>query len=654
MGKVNLITGTAHGKIGKIQYQSKGLKCIVRSAQPIGLSNNQATQINKPVFDKLSQEYNSWGRWALSEFETDLKKPQGAWNYYTKQNENSFKTGVTETTGWYVGKHTKALLGGCVYHESINKDYGIIQFADQLPVDYVDYDILIIFAIGEHPIAECEKRYVPYNNAEQHFDFIETAQNVTKIIGLIVSKDHKTLITGAFDIQAGGEVGDLYWNCPTNFINNGIQASTTNIGTDNQNVSISIDSQLIPEEYTTLSVKWTYLTEISGHLAGSSEIEPIGNSKTLTAPAQYYAIGTNIIQWELWNVEKNKSASSICKCTQRTDIIDINTLIEATGFTATWKTDFIGNLTITLTPPAFPTGYTGTWLKLSCKTSKQIASIPSGREFSFYSNTVQSITDAYGTPPQTTDCFKLQLFDSRTGVAFSTVQNVALSRTRIDATQDQIESLYTIVVENVTGATQTTRLLPGGNSLPDQYKDCFLRLYISTAQTGIAVGTTMLKTVGTSEVLGTGTNFRQKGMSFGNARLWDNQLSKEMSFSGNLKSNYELTPFTTLFPLASFYMSVVLDVSPMYNVTGYFYPIEDQGTPNLNKWVISAIGQYEYGMINSTNRTYLTLDTNSIYEETDRYYIAYTPQTGWIHAALCAGDYHAEITDDLIGEAEVS
>jgi len=99
MGSINLIAGTASGKIGVNQYQTHGLTCVVRTKQPEGLTNEQALLINKPVLDALSLKYKAYASYILDNYPSDWVKPMARWNYYTKCNALFFDSGVTAKTG---------------------------------------------------------------------------------------------------------------------------------------------------------------------------------------------------------------------------------------------------------------------------------------------------------------------------------------------------------------------------------------------------------------------------------------------------------------------------------------------------------------------------------------------------------------------------
>jgi hypothetical protein len=105
MGRINLITGTASGKIGQFQYQTHGMKCVVRTKQPVGLTNDQAELANKPILINLSQAYHQWAKHLLSHYPSDWKKPQALWNYYTKCNQGIFDGTAEFEAGYAVVKH---------------------------------------------------------------------------------------------------------------------------------------------------------------------------------------------------------------------------------------------------------------------------------------------------------------------------------------------------------------------------------------------------------------------------------------------------------------------------------------------------------------------------------------------------------------------
>jgi hypothetical protein len=108
MGRINLVTGTASGKIGQFQYQTHGMKCVVRTKQPGGLTNDQAEFVNKPILLNLSRAYHQWAKHVLSAYPSDWKKPQALWNYYTKCNQGIFDGTADYEAGYAVVKRGAA------------------------------------------------------------------------------------------------------------------------------------------------------------------------------------------------------------------------------------------------------------------------------------------------------------------------------------------------------------------------------------------------------------------------------------------------------------------------------------------------------------------------------------------------------------------
>ena len=134
MGRINLITGTASGKIGQFQYQTHGMKCVVRTRQPQGLTNDQAELINKPILVNLSASYHQWAKHLLTEYPSDWVRPQALWNYYTKCNRPLFEGAAGFEAGFAV-----------VYHGAVK------QYQGSYTLD--PFSLTAVFSFDEPPAA---------------------------------------------------------------------------------------------------------------------------------------------------------------------------------------------------------------------------------------------------------------------------------------------------------------------------------------------------------------------------------------------------------------------------------------------------------------------------------------------------------------------
>jgi hypothetical protein len=132
MGRINLITGTASGKIGQFQYQTHGMKCVVRTKQPGGLTNGQAELINKPILLNLSKAYHQWAKYLLTKYPSDWAKPQALWNYYTKCNREIFNGTADYDAGYAVMKHGPVKQYTATYTVRTWEQSAVFQF-DEAP-----------------------------------------------------------------------------------------------------------------------------------------------------------------------------------------------------------------------------------------------------------------------------------------------------------------------------------------------------------------------------------------------------------------------------------------------------------------------------------------------------------------------------------------
>jgi hypothetical protein len=155
MGTINLVAGTAGGKIGVNQYQTHGLTCVVRTKQPAGLTNQQATDINKPVLDALSITYKKFASYIIGNYPTDWKKPMAKWNFYTGCNAMFFKSGVTAKTGLLLSDF-RALpdcTGYYLYTDATESAF--IYLTGDSPVAFLNQEVTFIFGIDTKAISEC-------------------------------------------------------------------------------------------------------------------------------------------------------------------------------------------------------------------------------------------------------------------------------------------------------------------------------------------------------------------------------------------------------------------------------------------------------------------------------------------------------------------
>lgn len=200
MGIINLVTGCASGKIGQLQYQTKGLKCIVRSKQPDGLTNQQAEEINKPVLLDLSYKYRLWAKWLIENYITDWKPPKSKWNYYTECNKRFFVEGIKPELGFSIGYWTGKPLPSATYQPDNGGDTATFEFSTLPPNDYFGQKILLVFKPDIYGMASAEKVLLNYGILEQNLEVIEGVEEGDTILGFILSTDKTKALSGAFPV----------------------------------------------------------------------------------------------------------------------------------------------------------------------------------------------------------------------------------------------------------------------------------------------------------------------------------------------------------------------------------------------------------------------------------------------------------------------
>lgn len=550
MGTLNLLAGTAHGKIGQFQFQTHGLKCVVRTKQPQGLTNAQAEQINKPVLQKLSEHYHLWAKYMLENFDTDYKKPQALWNYYTEVNRPSFVDGVTARTGWYVNKKAGLSVPAGVYFPDPANDSGRLEFSETPPNEYLNYDVLLIFGLDKKPIAQCEKLYAPYGAVIEGLPYIETEEDITKILGFIVSRNHAELISGAFTITAGPASGLPFWNAPDEFINGGILVNYNTVTAAAIAAAITIDEAAVPAQFNGYKWRFIFNKKLGALLPGTTHTITRGQSLDVSANCEAWAADEIIATVELYD----PAETTICS----PPINLLSALVPQTPAAFgvgspsafSWTANLAGSVTLSYIPVLAGVPSPLADYRETATLTHVFGSLPLGEKIENLYQTTYTQASITGTPPIQDQCALSEIYDTRTNALVSQTQRIDAERAQINATAQQLAALISIYQTSLLWRNITTTAKLAAERIPAQYSDCVFSLTFTRAVGGIAAGGAVSVSTAADTALASGAAFPPQGVTVAAARLYSEALQKNYSTVFNVAYNYEIlggagqSPFT--------------------------------------------------------------------------------------------------------------
>ena len=550
MGTLNLLAGTAHGKIGQFQFQTRGLKCVVRTKQPEGLTNAQAENINKPVLQKLSEHYHLWAKYMLENYDTDYKKPQALWNYYTEVNRPSFVDGVTQRTGWFVNKKAGLSVPGGVYYPDSANNSGRFEFSEIPPQEYLNYDVLLIFGLDTKPIAQCQKVYAPYGAIIEDLPYIATEEAVTQILGFIVSRNHEGLISGAFKITAGPDSGLPFWNAPDTFINGGILLNYTTVTAEAIAAEIAINEAQVPAQFNGYKWRFLFSKKLGGYLAGTTHTITRGQALSVSANCEAWESGEIIAVVELID----QAETTICS----PEINLLSTLAPQTPAafgvgspsSFSWTATLTGSVTLTYVPVLAPMAAPLIDYRETATLTHAFGSLPAGTKIENLYKTTYTRTGITGTPPIQDQCAASEIFDTRTSALVCQAQQVEAERAQIDATAQQLSALISVYQSSLLKRSITTTAKLASQHVPSQYQDCVFSLTFTRSVGGINTGGTAAASTTADTALAAGAAFPQDGVTVATARLYSTALQKSYSSDFSVTYGFEKLGSTGQSPFA--------------------------------------------------------------------------------------------------------
>lgn len=284
MGRINLITGTASGKIGQFQYQTHGMKCVVRTKQPEGLTNDQAELVNKPILLNLSKAYRQWAKYLLSAYPSDWSKPQAVWNYYTQCNQAIF-TGTAEyEAGYAVVKHGAAKQYPATYTVRPWEQAAFFQFDEEPAALEKAAVACLVHGLVSGPPEQWELFRLPVTKTPQtvpYWDEEEGSEN----IGYFLLDHHGKLYGGMTRCAVKGEAPPEYFSPgPEEIAANMLVYEELSGVNDYLDIRLAFNTAFMPSWISGKTIRYTAHTALVGHPAGTSWSEPYNPATVFRLP----------------------------------------------------------------------------------------------------------------------------------------------------------------------------------------------------------------------------------------------------------------------------------------------------------------------------------------------------------------------------------
>jgi hypothetical protein len=317
MGRINLITGTASGKIGQFQYQTHGMKCVVRTKQPSGLTNEQAELVNKPILLNLSGAYHRWAKYLLTEYPSDWKRPQALWNYYTECNRPVFDGSAAYNAGFAVVKGGAARQYTATYTVSPHTQTAAFQF-DEPP------------AALEKSAAVCLARGLVTGPPEK-WEIVRLAvtpdpqpapcwseEAGSENVGFFLLDRAGKLYGGMTLCEVKGEIPDEYFSpTPEEVAAKMTVYEEQSMFRQQLQIRLDFDTSFMPSWIEGKAVRYTAHTALMGHPAGTSWTEPYNPAATFRLPEfTAWATVEPVLSWVIVDGDTERSGAIPLKITE--------------------------------------------------------------------------------------------------------------------------------------------------------------------------------------------------------------------------------------------------------------------------------------------------------------------------------------------------
>jgi hypothetical protein len=300
LGRINLITGTASGKIGQFQYQTHGMKCVVRTKQPGGLTNDQAELVNKPILLNLSSAYHRWAKYLLSHYPSDWSKPQALWNYYTKCNQAIFDGAADYEAGYAVVKHGASKQYQATYTLRSWEQTAFFQF-DENPVELDTYAVVcLVHGLTSGPPEEWDTVMLSVTPAAQPVPYWAEKDGSVNI-GYFLLEHSGKLYAGVTLCSVRGERPPEYFSpSPEEITANMLVYEEQGVKDIPLQIRLSFNTAFMPAWAVGKSVRYTAHTDLVGHPAGTSWADTYNPSAVFNLP-DYVCVSPldPLLSWEI-------------------------------------------------------------------------------------------------------------------------------------------------------------------------------------------------------------------------------------------------------------------------------------------------------------------------------------------------------------------
>jgi hypothetical protein len=270
MGRINLITGTASGKIGQFQYQTHGMKCVVRTKQPDGLTNDQAELVNKPILLNLSSAYRQWAKFLLTTYPSDWSKPQALWNYYTKCNKPIFDGTAEYDAGFAVVLHGLARQYTATYTVDQAAGAAFFQF-DEPPVS-LDHtaQVVLIHGLVSGPPEQWETTTLQVTEAPQIAPLWNETEGSENIGFFLLDRSGRLYGGVTLCTVKGNEPTYYFAPSPAEIAANMLVFEELSPETATLQIRLDFNTAFMPEWINGKSIRYTTHQTLIGHPSGTS------------------------------------------------------------------------------------------------------------------------------------------------------------------------------------------------------------------------------------------------------------------------------------------------------------------------------------------------------------------------------------------------
>jgi hypothetical protein len=310
MASINLITGTAKGRIGQLQYQTRGLQCVVRSRQPGGLTNDQAEYVNKPVLIALSSAYHNWARYLLMNYGSDRDPIQALWNYYTRCNRAWFTSTPSWPVGYQLSLHTALEVYEGSYQADLNTEDGAFYFNTYPGIFSINTKVIIVVGLSTKPIADCTFYVADLSDEIHDLPFWDSLPGSADIGFFFYDTVEKKLKAGLVIATIQDPVPLPFWTISQDFIDNHISLTVVVSKNAYFQTAIYIDMEDVPEPFNEYDVLLTWKKAFEGHNINEEDERSIGEEIILGEEDAMPSVSSPLVVFESYDWPRSRVAST--------------------------------------------------------------------------------------------------------------------------------------------------------------------------------------------------------------------------------------------------------------------------------------------------------------------------------------------------------